>query len=347
MNRRSNLIYFDGNSNFARLSEGFEKRIETALALLQPYAQPLLDIVPSKITYFKINEDESGEYDCCYDDKCIRRAKKLIRSQYDKKPKIVRIWTYNNGDHERIDHCRICGVPLNTQLTWVESELEGVEDLSTKDEIVSDAFAIYCVLDALPSNDEEIRHWSKMSNERLEEAVERAEKFYLRLSKLTDRVIFCFHCGASQKLSLPMRMSEAADAMIAFAKSHASCEKTWTEPTNDGPESKSIEENERWWLMHGEHGLSSKAMFNFFTISNQAVLSDYSAHPRDPSDFRRCYLLLKAVPQYKERLERLKILSPVWSNLVDNWEKLTELLEEQMQTKKDNGLYDLMKSLGC
>lgn len=132
-----------------------------------------------------------------------------------------------------------------------------------------------------------------------------------------------------------------------FTKEHLHCPKTWTEPTNEGPESKPIEENERWWLMHGEHGLSSKAMFNHLTRATYTNLSNSEIHPCDPSDFRRCYLLLKAVPQYKPRLKELKALSPVWSNLVDNWEKLTELLEEQMETKKDNGMYDLMKTLGC
>jgi hypothetical protein len=69
--------------------------------------------------------------------------------------------------------------------------------------------------------------------------------------------------------------------------------------------------------------------------------------PADPDDFRRCYLLIKAVPQWKERLVELKSLSETWSKLVDNWDKLTEMLEEQMRTRKANGMYELMNSLGC
>lgn len=47
------------------------------------------------------------------------------------------------------------------------------------------------------------------------------------------------------------------------------------------------------------------------------------------------------------RIDNLRTLSLVWEKLADNWDKLTEMLEEQLQTKKANGMYELMKQIGC
>ena len=90
----------------------------------------------------------------------------------------------------------------------------------------------------------------------------------------------------------------------------------------------------------------SKTMLNHI-LGKEVIQNPYQSPPSDPDDFKRCYLLLKAVPQLKTDLHKLKALSPTWSNLVDNWDKLTEMLEEQLRTKKANGMYEFMKSLGA
>lgn len=50
--------------------------------------------------------------------------------------------------------------------------------------------------------------------------------------------------------------------------------------------------------------------------------------PNDNSDFKRCLKFIEIVPEVKERLVELKHLSPEWSNLVENWNKITSLLNE-------------------
>lgn len=157
--------------------------------------------------------------------------------------------------------------------------------------------------------------------------------------------LFCFNCGTSQKLPLPMDAGLASDWMMAFSKRHKSCPKTWSEPQNS-IEGKTEAENEKWWLTNGEHGTSSKTMYNHLTDGVKMNL-DWQSTTSDPSDFRRCHLLLEAVPQYRNKLDKMKPISRTWSNLVDNWAKLTEMLLEQMRTKKANGMYELMKKLGC
>ncbi|MFA5299915.1 MAG: hypothetical protein WC389_17150 [Lutibacter sp.] len=156
--------------------------------------------------------------------------------------------------------------------------------------------------------------------------------------------LFCFHCGESQVMPVPIRIEMATAIMKAFEKLHRNCEKTWIEPVND-PYSKTEMENERWWMVHGEHGISSKTIFNHLSSFNR-LENKYEGFPHDPSDFRRCYLLLKACPHFKTRLHRMKTVNPTWANLIDNWDRLTEMLEEQIKTRQPNGMYEFMNSLG-
>lgn len=137
----------------------------------------------------------------------------------------------------------------------------------------------------------------------------------------------------------------AAAIMKQFSKSHQHCAKTWVEPMAE-TNGKTVEENANWWIRNGERGLSSETMFGYLHDGGMKI-AKWETTPSDPDDFRRCYLLLKAVPQWKSELHKLKSVSPVWSNLVDNWDKLTEMLEDLMEKKTDNGMYKFMKSLGC
>lgn len=145
----------------------------------------------------------------------------------------------------------------------------------------------------------------------------------------------------------PQPVTMASALMMQFAEDHANCKKTWQEPKPE-TEGKTELDNAKWWAENGERGLSSMTIFD--TLSKHLHISKFNerpTHPCDPSDFRRCYLLIKAVPQWEDKLHLLKPLSPVWSNIVDNWAKLTEMLEEQMVTHKPNGMYEFMETLGC
>jgi len=146
-------------------------------------------------------------------------------------------------------------------------------------------------------------------------------------------------------MSLPQPVTMAAAIMKQFAKDHMNCVKTWEPLVVD----MSLSERNRaiWWIskMNGEHGVSSEVMWRIF-FHGTARIGDDSIHPSDPDDFRRCHLLLEAVPEWRDRMDLLKPLSPVWARLVENWDKLTEMLKEQMAGKK-NDMYKFMKELGC
>jgi hypothetical protein len=91
------------------------------------------------------------------------------------------------------------------------------------------------------------------------------------------------------------------------------------------------------WLASGEHGASSEALFTRLSAiatenpSRAGVLSerDRTAHPYDPQDFRRCRLMLEAVPSLQALLPLAADLSPIWAALVGAWPELCALMDEE------------------
>ena len=78
------------------------------------------------------------------------------------------------------------------------------------------------------------------------------------------------------------------------------------------------------WLAFGERGLSSDAIVSTLTGTRvgRRTTTDY---PFDPSDFRRCVLLLEAVPVARFAFPAMREVSPVWARLVDAWDELEAL----------------------
>jgi hypothetical protein len=50
-------------------------------------------------------------------------------------------------------------------------------------------------------------------------------------------------------------------------------------------------------------------------------------YPLDPDDFNRCVGLLKAAPELRAYLADMGAVSPVWQALVENWQRLEDMLE--------------------
>lgn len=155
--------------------------------------------------------------------------------------------------------------------------------------------------------------------------------------------LFCHNCGGEQIITYPINPEMFSAMAKAFEKIHKNCKKTWVQPEVD--QSLREEQKANEWLATGERGTSSETIFE--VITGKKITKYGKSHPYDPDDFRRCYLLLKAVPEWKNKLHLLKSESKTWANLVDNWDKLTEMLEEQLKTKKANGMYEFMENLGC
>jgi hypothetical protein len=80
------------------------------------------------------------------------------------------------------------------------------------------------------------------------------------------------------------------------------------------------------WLENGERGMSSEAMFTRFT---GVSLDGECNHPHDADDFRRCRLLLEAVPEFQGKIHLMKDVSVQWHSLAGYWQELCDLMDEE------------------
>lgn len=115
-----------------------------------------------------------------------------------------------------------------------------------------------------------------------------------------------------------------------------------------------LTDNAVQWLASGEKGISSCTIFEVLT-GLPAGYSSSRSHPRDPDDFKRCERLLRQCPELRERLEEMRAVSPDWANLVDHWDELVAIIEEEtpgiLSGERNHGsapkAYLIMKNLGC
>lgn len=167
----------------------------------------------------------------------------------------------------------------------------------------------------------------------------------MKHTTIRNEKLFCTHCGGEYALKYAIEIGKMTEKIDAFTTLHADCEKTWVEPVPPQNSNSTIVEKATWWLANGETGSSSKTMYNCLIGNKKFEIH----HPYDPDDFKRCYKLLNAVPEWKTKLHKLQCLSPQWNNLVNNWDKLTEMYEQNERTNWENykqiGMYEFMKSI--
>lgn len=100
------------------------------------------------------------------------------------------------------------------------------------------------------------------------------------------------------------------------------------------------------WLANGDTGISSKAIWGVLMGRDIGALEFGDDNtPRDPSDFGRCYRLLKVMPSWRLRLPEVAAKFPRWKPLVDAWDELTTLYEQELPKGSAPKLYDRMKEL--
>jgi len=155
--------------------------------------------------------------------------------------------------------------------------------------------------------------------------------------------LFCTNCGTEKVLVYPMTISETTKLISNFEDAHKDCEQTWVEPEAD--QTQSIQDRALWWNANGEKGMSSNTMWNCFMDAKKFPIN----YPHDPDDFKRCWKLLGVIPEWRKEMHKLKPLCRQWSNLVDNWDELTDMYElnclNDWKTSKKIGMYELMQKL--
>jgi hypothetical protein len=96
------------------------------------------------------------------------------------------------------------------------------------------------------------------------------------------------------------------------------------------------------WLHGGDTGMSSETIW-------RVLMGETPRHPRtpsDPSDFGRCYRLLRLMPGWRQRLGEVAAVYREWTALVAAWDELTAIYEEELPSGQCPRLYARMKELG-
>lgn len=85
------------------------------------------------------------------------------------------------------------------------------------------------------------------------------------------------------------------------------------------------------WLASGQRGLSSEAIVRHLTGQpvGRFASTRHPDYPHDPDDFRRCQLLLRKVPLAGLVFGQMRTASPVWARLVDAWDEIAALIQEE------------------
>lgn len=91
----------------------------------------------------------------------------------------------------------------------------------------------------------------------------------------------------------------------------------------------------REWLVTGQQGMSSAALFLTTTGTRPPMLRDRDRtdhHPLDPDDLNRCILLHDTVAEVAANLAAMRGVSPAWSRIVDHWRDLRSTFLEEAGT---------------
>lgn len=105
------------------------------------------------------------------------------------------------------------------------------------------------------------------------------------------------------------------------------------------------------WFATGRVGLSSKSMA--CAVAGLPQDSSFGVcHPSDPDDLNRCLMLLEAVPEIRDNMDKVAALSGTWAKLVERWSEVEQCFLDEVGlnwTKGDRAsrTYELMKSIGC
>lgn len=101
------------------------------------------------------------------------------------------------------------------------------------------------------------------------------------------------------------------------------------------------------WLAGGDTGMSSKTIWSVMTgrLPRHADNWWEPSIPYDPSDFGRCHRLLEEFPAWRARLPEVADKYPEWKPLVEVWDELTALYEEEWASGQAPKLYARMKEL--
>lgn len=106
------------------------------------------------------------------------------------------------------------------------------------------------------------------------------------------------------------------------------------------------------WAHSWDTGASSMFLYRFMMglaeLAGRRVLENDGWHgdipiPHDPSDFGRCYRLLKVAPEWRARMSEMTRV-PAWRPFVERWDELEALYEEESPSGRCPKLYEALQA---
>lgn len=103
------------------------------------------------------------------------------------------------------------------------------------------------------------------------------------------------------------------------------------------------------WIVGDDTGISSRTIWSVMMGVEYNGISG-PRPPADPSDFGRCYRLLKLIPEWRGRLREVAERYPIWGPMVEAWDELERMYEAALATGKNvsdesRRMYERMKQL--
>ena len=98
------------------------------------------------------------------------------------------------------------------------------------------------------------------------------------------------------------------------------------------------------WLASDDTGMSSKYLAGVLAGGVSAPISEF-AYPHDPSDFGRCYRMLRACPELRAKIAVMGTMKNPWPQLYAAWSELEQLYEAESPSGTAPKLYARMQQI--
>jgi len=103
------------------------------------------------------------------------------------------------------------------------------------------------------------------------------------------------------------------------------------------PGAERLSEAAQHWLRSGERGTSSESMLAIALDFNGLIPAWHRSVPVDADDFRRCRLLVEAVPEVRPGFDKIAIASPTFGAILARWDELCQMQDQETPTWRERG----------
>jgi len=143
----------------------------------------------------------------------------------------------------------------------------------------------------------------------------------------------CLNCGAKHALAYPISIDMMIVNSDGFTRLHKDCKPQPNPVAERFDKVNSLDPmTPDQWINSADTGQSAVSIW--VALSNRLFPPNQqeATIPYDPSDFGRCYRLLKRITGWRERLPEVAVKFPLWKPYVEAWTALEALYEEELPT---------------